>query len=101
MSLTYSAFIVVLALVLASAAFIWFRMRTLIGLVRNKTVGEDRDYLWDLLYGLNWTGTTTNNYGYAPAESDGPERFQLQMYSELLSFMGQKPGPPRILIFLR
>lgn len=92
MSLAYGAFVVVLALALASAAYIWFRMRTLISLVRNKKIGEDRDYLWDLLYGFNWTGTTTNNYGYAPAESDGPERFQLQMYSELLKLYGSKAG---------
>ena len=95
MSSAQIALIVVSVLVLASAAFVWFRMRTLIGLIRSKAVGEDRDYLWNLLYGLNWTGTTTNNYGFAPAESDGPERFQLQMYYELLKLYGPKAGATR------
>lgn len=37
----------------------------------------------DLLYGLGWGETTTNNYGFAPTAIASPERFQLQMYEEL------------------
>ncbi len=39
--------------------------------------------LFDLLYGLDWGETTTNNYGFAPAEGKGAECYQLQMYTEL------------------
>ncbi len=73
----------VLALLVLALAVVAYRLRRFISLVRNKEIGENRDYLWNLLYSLDWTGTTTNNYGYAPAETTGPERFQLQMYSEL------------------
>jgi ubiquinone/menaquinone biosynthesis C-methylase UbiE len=41
---------------------------------------------YERLYGLNWAEVTTNNYGFAPAEGDGTERFQLQMYKELYKF---------------
>ena len=73
----------VLALVVLALAVVAYRLRRFISLVRNKSIGANRDYLWNLLYSLDWTGTTTNNYGYAPAETTGPERFQLQMYAEL------------------
>ena len=43
-----------------------------------------REELYDLLYALRWGETTTNNYGFAPAEGAEPERFQLQLYAELL-----------------
>jgi SAM-dependent methyltransferase len=48
------------------------------------SIGRRRDRLWELFYGLDWGETTTNNYGYAPAHGDGPERFQLQMYRQHL-----------------
>ena len=32
--------------------------------------------------------TTTNNYGFAPAETADAERFQLQLYAELLKLLG-------------
>ena len=40
---------------------------------------------------LNWGETTTNNYGFAPAEGGGPERFQLQLYGELLKLLNVSP----------
>jgi SAM-dependent methyltransferase len=46
-----------------------------------------RAQLYDLLYSLRWFETTTNNYGFAPADGSGPERFQLQLYSELLKLL--------------
>ena len=75
--------LIVLALLALALAVVAYRLRRFISLVRNKEIGANRDYLWNLLYSLDWSGTTTNNYGYAPAETSGPERFQLQMYSEL------------------
>ncbi len=84
--------IVLIALVLAALglAAVAYRLRKFIALVRNKARGENRDYLWNLLYSLDWTGTTTNNYGYAPAETSGAERFQLQIYAELLKLHAAK-----------
>ena len=38
----------------------------------------------------NWGETTTNNYGFAPAEGDHPQRFQHQMYRELLRLLKAK-----------
>ena len=75
--------LIVLALAALVIALVVYRLRRFISLVRNKKIGKNRDYLWNLLYSLDWSGTTTNNYGYAPAETTGPERFQLQMYAEL------------------
>jgi SAM-dependent methyltransferase len=51
-----------------------------------------REELYDLLYSLRWGETTTNNYGFAPAEAGAPECFQLQMYAELLKLLGTFPG---------
>jgi SAM-dependent methyltransferase len=52
-----------------------------------------RAELYDLLYSLRWGETTTNNYGFAPAEAGDPECFQLQMYAELLKLLGTtSPG---------
>lgn len=47
-----------------------------------------REGLYDLLYSLRWGDATTNNYGFAPAETGDPECFQLQLYSELLKLLG-------------
>lgn len=47
----------------------------------------ERAALWNTLYGFDWRGVTTNNYGFAPADGDGPERFQHQMYAELLKLL--------------
>ena len=43
-----------------------------------------REVLYDRLYSLQWGKTTTNNYGFAPARGDEVERFQLQLYAELM-----------------
>nr|AIA11990.1 Methyltransferase domain protein [uncultured bacterium] len=43
-----------------------------------------RPALWERFYSVDWGETTTNNYGFAPATGDHPERFQHQMYRELL-----------------
>jgi ubiquinone/menaquinone biosynthesis C-methylase UbiE len=57
------------------------------------TRGSRREGLYDLLYSLRWGEATTNNYGYAPAETGDPERFQLQLYAELLKLLGASaPG---------
>ena len=57
-----------------------------------KTRGARREGLYDLLYSLQWGEATTNNYGFAPAETGDPERFQLQLYAELLKLLGVPPG---------
>lgn len=44
-----------------------------------------RPALWNRFYSIDWGDTTTNNYGYAPAEGDHPQRFQHQMYVQLLN----------------
>ena len=51
--------------------------------------GTRREGLYDLLYALRWGETTTNNYGFAPAETGDAERFQLQLYAELLKLLRQ------------
>lgn len=43
-----------------------------------------RPALWNRFYSVDWGETATNNYGYAPASGDHPERFQHQMYLEML-----------------
>jgi ubiquinone/menaquinone biosynthesis C-methylase UbiE len=43
-----------------------------------------RPALWNRFYSIDWGETTTNNYGFAPAEGDHPQRFQHQMYLQLL-----------------
>ena len=57
---------------------------------------SNRPALWDRFYALDWGDTTTNNYGYAPAGGDGPERFQHEMYLQLLERLkaerGLQPG---------
>ena len=55
-----------------------------------------RPALWNRFYSIDWGETTTNNYGFAPASGDHPQRFQHQMYLELLDRLreerGIKPG---------
>ena len=55
-----------------------------------------RPALWNRFYAMDWGDTTTNNYGFAPASGDHPQRFQHQMYLELLDRLreerGIKPG---------
>jgi ubiquinone/menaquinone biosynthesis C-methylase UbiE len=53
---------------------------------------SNRPALWDHFYALDWGDTTTNNYGYAPAAGDGPERFQHEMYLQLLERLRAERG---------
>jgi ubiquinone/menaquinone biosynthesis C-methylase UbiE len=59
-----------------------------------------RGTLWDNFYAIDWGDTTTNNYGFAPAEGSDPQRFQQQLYRELLKLLEKRmPGgrPLRLL----
>lgn len=49
-----------------------------------------RPALWERFYSVDWGETTTNNYGFAPAIGDHPERFQHQMYRELFGRLKAK-----------
>ena len=49
-----------------------------------------RPALWNRFYALDWGETSTNNYGFAPAEGEHPQRFQHQMYRELLKLLKAK-----------
>ena len=49
-----------------------------------------RPALWNRFYAFDWGETTTNNYGFAPAEGHHQQRFQHQMYRELLGRLGEK-----------
>ncbi len=48
---------------------------------------RQRPMLWNRFYAQDWGDTTTNNYGFAPAEGDHPQRFQHQMYREMLALL--------------
>lgn len=72
------ALLIVAALLVAMLYFIRSRLR-------GRRFARTRvRQLWEWLYALDWGGVTTNNFGFAPATGDGPEKFQLQMYMELL-----------------
>jgi ubiquinone/menaquinone biosynthesis C-methylase UbiE len=49
-----------------------------------------RPALWNRFYAMNWGETTTNNYGFAPAQGAHPQRFQHQLYRELLGLLEEK-----------
>jgi len=51
---------------------------------------SNRPALWDRFYAFDWGDTTTNNYGYAPATGEGPQRFQ---YGECLAVRDTSAGP--------
>jgi ubiquinone/menaquinone biosynthesis C-methylase UbiE len=53
-------------------------------LQRIRDENATRNILWNRVYGHDWGEVTTNNYGFAPAEGEAPERFQFQMYAEHL-----------------
>src|SRR6266550_177468 len=56
--------------------------------------------LWNHFYAMNLGDTTTNNYGFAPADGADPQRFQHQLYRELLKLLeGNAPDrrPLRLL----
>lgn len=74
--------LIVLAGMLAAGALaLWIAFR-----------GIGREGLYDLLYALRWGEATTNNYGFAPAETGHPECFQLQLYDELLKLLDGSAG---------
>jgi ubiquinone/menaquinone biosynthesis C-methylase UbiE len=52
-----------------------------------------RPALWNRFYAMNWGETTTNNYGFAPAQGHHPQRFQHQMYRELLRLLEARRPP--------
>lgn len=56
-------------------------------LKRARESHDRRAPLWDRFYGHDWGDVTTNNYGFAPAQGDHPQRFQHQMYTELLNML--------------
>ncbi len=49
-----------------------------------------RPALWNRFSAMDWGDTTTNNDGCAPADGDHPQRFQHQMYRELLRLLKDK-----------
>ncbi|MEM7425153.1 MAG: class I SAM-dependent methyltransferase [Pseudomonadota bacterium] len=56
--------------------------------------------LYDALYSMDWGDITTNNYGFAPAATQGEEQYQLQMYEEVykrLQASGDLDTPLRVL----
>lgn len=58
---------------------------------------SNRPALWNRFYSIDWGDTTTNNYGFAPAEGHHPQRFQHQMYRELLGRLAAKKAvEPRL-----
>ncbi len=61
---------------------------------------KSRWTLWNQFYAVDWGDTTTNNYGYAPADGSDPQRFQQQLYRELVKLLdGHAPAqqPLRLL----
>jgi ubiquinone/menaquinone biosynthesis C-methylase UbiE len=61
--------------------------RLLQGYVLLRADGTSRGRLYDRFYKLHWGNVGTNNYGFAPADAIGPERYQLQMYKELYKLL--------------
>lgn len=56
---------------------------------------SNRPALWNRFYSIDWGDTTTNNYGFAPADGDHPQRFQHQMYLQLLQRLREASGGKR------
>ena len=73
------------ALCAVGSAFL-FRRR----LRRARDNNSNRPQLWDRFYSIDWGETTTNNYGYAPAAGYHPQRFQHQIYLELLRLLKER-----------
>ena len=78
----WTLLIVALALCLAAGAIAVILFERKIRWARDDH--SRRPALWERFYSVDWGETTTNNYGFAPATGDHPERFQHQMYRELL-----------------
>ncbi len=71
------------AAVVAAGAVLWPKVvRSRLRKARNNH--SRRPDLWNRFYSFDWGETTTNNYGFAPAPGDHPQRFQRQMYLQLL-----------------
>ena len=82
-----------IALALAALALLLSRPMLRSYRRRLRKVRDDhgrRPALWNRFYALDWGDTTTNNYGFSPAEGDHPQRFQHQMYRELLRLVQAK-----------
>lgn len=60
----------------------------------------NRPALWNRFYAVDWGDTTTNNYGYAPANESHPQRFQREMYRQLLRRLEKLRGTERPLRLL-
>lgn len=50
-----------------------------------------RPALWNRFYAVDWGDTATNNYGFAPADpaDTAPDRFQRQLYREMLALLSR------------
>ena len=59
-------------------------------LQRARADHRNRPALWDRFYAVDWGETATNNYGFAPAEGSHPQRFQHQMYREMLKLLEKR-----------
>ena len=78
----------VFAIVALIAGFSWWAARSFRqGLRTARDDHRRRPALWNRFYAHDWGETTTNNYGFSPAEGDDPQRFQHQMYREMLALL--------------
>ncbi|HMI40899.1 MAG TPA: class I SAM-dependent methyltransferase [Sphingomicrobium sp.] len=75
----------ILAVALITASLWWAARAYRRGLRVARDDHRRRPALWNRFYAHDWGATTTNNYGFAPAEGDDPQRFQHQMYLEMLA----------------
>lgn len=76
---------IVLAIVavIALAALARFLFVRLLRVMRDSH--ERRPALWNRFYAIDWGDTATNNYGFSPANETHPQRFQREMYRQLLA----------------
>ena len=75
-----------LAIAALVAACLWWAARAYRRSLRSaRDDHRRRPALWNRFYAHDWGEATANNYGFAPAEGDDPQRFQQQMYRELLA----------------
>ena len=81
-------------------ALVAFMLAAFFAWRRFDSVRRSRRAQHDLLYGLGWGETTTNNYGFAPSSFACAERFQLQMYEELRKLLEAHAGKGRPLRLL-
>jgi ubiquinone/menaquinone biosynthesis C-methylase UbiE len=73
-------------LILVTAAIAALAGRFALGRVlrRARNSHDRRPALWNRFYAVDWGDVATNNYGFAPANEDHPQRFQREMYRQLL-----------------